>query len=124
MLMQCKSIYARPTPRVLQWGHLFFKCRLEKGIWCQLNSDRERVALAVTVLVRDAMGMILKSKEDCNLLMIIATWFIWNECNLIREEGEEGHRRIVDFIARCIKVLCGWKCLGAGRKFKDNQKSL
>jgi hypothetical protein len=49
--------------------------------------------------------------------MIIAIWFIWNERNLIREEG---HRRSADFIAWCIKVLCGWKCLGVGRKFKDN----
>jgi hypothetical protein len=74
---------------------LFFKCRLAKEIWCHLNSDRERAALAVTVLVHDAVDMILKSKEDCNLLMIIAIWFIWNERNLIREEG---HRRSADFI--------------------------
>ena len=47
------------------------------------------MALAVTVLVRDAVDIILKPKEDCNLLMIIAIWFIWNERNLIREEGQE-----------------------------------
>ena len=62
--------------------------------------DRERISLAATTLARDAVELILKSKEDRRLLMIIAMWFIWHERNLIREEGSS---RGAQLIARCIK---------------------
>jgi ribonuclease HI len=81
-------------------GHLFFKCRLATEVWSYLNLDRERISLASTALARDAVDLILKSKEDCRLLMIITMWFIWHERNLIREEGR---RRDAQFIAQCIK---------------------
>ena len=77
-------------------GHLFFKCRLAKEIWSRPNLDRERVALAATVLVRHAVEMILKSKEDCKLLMITAIWIIWSEHNLIKEEGRRRSAKLIE----------------------------
>jgi hypothetical protein len=78
-------------------GHLFFKCRLAKEIWSRLCLEKERLELATTVLVRDAIELILTAKEDKGLLMTIAMWFIWCERNLIREEGR---RRSAEFVTR------------------------
>jgi hypothetical protein len=81
-------------------GHLFFKCKMVKDIWGFLNLERERVALADTLQVRDAIEFILKTKEDWRILMITALWFTWTEQNLIREEG---WRRSAEFIEWCIR---------------------
>ena len=53
------------------------------------------------MLVKDAVELILKAKEDQKLLMIIAKWYLWHERNTIREEGR---RRGANFLARCVSV--------------------
>ena len=80
-------------------GHLFFKCCLAKEVWRKLNLESFRLELATTVLVKDAVKLILKAKEEQKLLMIITMWYIWQERNIIRE----GWRRGADFLARCIR---------------------
>ena len=52
------------------------------------------------MLVKDAVDLILKAKEENKLLMIITMWYIWQERNIIREEGRG---RGADFLARCIR---------------------
>jgi len=81
-------------------GHLFFKCCLAKEVWRNLNLESFRLELATTVLVKDAVELILKAKEEQKLMMIITMWYIWQERNIIREEGR---RRGADFLARCIR---------------------
>jgi len=79
---------------------MFFKCCLAKEVWRNLNLESFRLELATTVLVKDTVELILKAKEEQKLLMIITMWYIWQERNIIREEGQ---RRGADFLARCIR---------------------
>ena len=52
-----------------------------------MNLESLRLKLATTVLVKDTVELILKAKEEQKLLMIITMWYIWQERNIIREEG-------------------------------------
>jgi hypothetical protein len=61
--------------------------------------EKERQEMAAIMFVRDAIELILKAKEEKKLLIVIMLWFIWNERNLIREEG---CRRSADYVSRCI----------------------
>ena len=78
-----------------------FKCCLTKEVWRNLNLESFRLELATTVLVKDAVELILKAKEEQKLLMIITMCYIWQVRNIIREEGQ---RRGADFLARCIRL--------------------
>jgi hypothetical protein len=100
-------------------GHLFFKCRLAIEVWSHLYLDRERISLAATTLVRDAVDLILKSKEERRLLMVIAMWFTWHERNLIREEGCS---RGAELLARCIKTYADESTPSLGREFRYSEQ--
>ena len=82
-------------------GHLFFKYKMAKKIWRHLSLESVRKNLADAALVRIAVLRILELEEEQKLLVITALWFIWQERNIIREEGR---RRPVELIARYAKT--------------------
>jgi hypothetical protein len=51
-------------------GHLFLKCDLAKEVWRRLNLDSMRMALESIAMVRDAVDMILKQKDDQKLMTL------------------------------------------------------
>lgn len=66
-----------------------------------LNLDAGRVQLAATPDVYGVVEYILKQKELKRELMVIILWFIWSECNGIREEQR---RRPAEIIVRSIEL--------------------
>ena len=94
-------------------GHLFFKCKMAKKIWRHLSLESVRTNLANAALVRIAVLRILELEEEQKLLVITALWFIWQERNIIREEGR---RRPVQLIARYAKTYIHEHMLEAERE--------
>lgn len=68
-------------------GHLFSKCGLAKQVWWLLNLEKERAVLADSSDARGEVKMILKATSEKKLKMVMTLWMIWNERNIIREDG-------------------------------------
>jgi hypothetical protein len=82
-------------------GHLFFKCKLAKHVWCELKLEKEWDELKDLANARDVVDQIMKGMEERRLLMFITLWTLWSERNTVREEGR---RRSVETIVRCIRT--------------------
>lgn len=70
-------------------GHIFFKCKTIKQVWCLLNMEEEQVRMVGMSSTKEIMEFILSTRNEKKMHLLMTLWIMRRgERNAIRTGGK------------------------------------